>query len=119
MRSEVKCRAKQERITIQVRDDMFRNKSSTYTNGKLSAESSLWMEYLSQSQTSQSKLNQDGNDIVHIEDRGWEIENRRCELGDWGWDSWDAGMRDVGWVMGDGRWERGDGRWEMGEGRGK
>ena len=61
-----------------------------------------WKNYftnLAQSQTSQSKLNQNGNDIVHIEDRGWEIENRRCELGDWGRDSWDAGMGDVSWVI--------------------
>ena len=69
-----------------------------------------WKNYftkLAQSRTSPSKLNQDRNDIVHMEDRRWEMGVLSGEI---------VGGTDGGggWEMGDGRWEMGVGGWEMG-----
>ena len=108
---------------------------STYTNRKLSAESPWWIEYLSQMMMNLRhagrkhrgnltvyKLNQDGNDIVHMEDRKWEMGDGR-----WEWDGthsrW-AMIEDGRWEMGliGGRgWEMemGNVKWKMRDGRGR
>ena len=62
-----------------------------------------WKNYftkLAQSRTSPSKLNQDGNDIVHMEDRRWELGELSGGIVD-GTDG-RRGMGDESGRMGDG-----------------
>ena len=80
--------------------------------------------------TSPSKLDQDGNDIVHMEDRRWELgelsggildgTDGRRGMGDGGWKMGDGSRRMgdeyIGGGTGDGGRGMEDERWKMGDG---